>query len=290
MKTKSRSLLLTLLVMLLWGSLYPTVKLSFQAYRITTTGDILLFAGVRFAISGALICLWQFFFHRQVFLTARSNVLPILLSGLFAIVLHYSFNYLGLRYTDSSKTALMKQIGPLFYICLSFLFFREDRLTLRKLFAALIGFTGILVINPDQCGLQFGLGEALVLLASLCTTFSNIVSKRALQQVHPIVLTGLSQLSGGLALLFLGIISGGTIQFSIQQSGIMAYILLSTVFSYCLWFSIVRKENLSRLFIVKFAEPIFACLIGAFLLGENILELKYLVAFLLIASGVCLAR
>ena len=44
---KQKTLLLALLVMLLWGSLFPTVKLGFAAFSVVTTGDILLFAGVR---------------------------------------------------------------------------------------------------------------------------------------------------------------------------------------------------------------------------------------------------
>lgn len=43
---KTKSILLTLLVMMLWGSLFPVVKIGFIAYNIVTIGDILFFAGV----------------------------------------------------------------------------------------------------------------------------------------------------------------------------------------------------------------------------------------------------
>lgn len=283
-------MLTTLAVMLLWGSLFPVIKLGFQAYDIVSTGDTLLFVGVRFTICGALICLWQLLTKRRAFGTVKASILPVLLSGLFAIVLHYSFNYLALQYTTSAKTALMKQIGPLLYICLSFLFIKEDRFTVRKLIAAVLGFGGIVAINMEQSSFHFGLGEGFILLASFCTMLSNVVSKRALQKVDPIALTGVSQLAGGVVVLLVGLLMGGKLRLSVANSGIMVYICAASIVSYCLWFTVVRRENLSKLFIIKFAEPLFACIIGALLLGEDILHIQYLVSFALIASGICLAR
>ena len=44
------------------------------------------------------------------------------------------------------------------------------------------------------------------------------------------------------------------------------------------------------MFIIKFAEPLFACLFGALFLGENILKWQYLIAFLLISFGIVLGN
>lgn len=38
-------LILSLLVMFLWGSLFPAVKLGYAAFDVMTTGDILFFCG-----------------------------------------------------------------------------------------------------------------------------------------------------------------------------------------------------------------------------------------------------
>ena len=115
--------------MLLWGSLFPMVKLGFKAYDVSGTADILLFAGVRFCICGAVICAFAFFKDKRSYLPVKTSILPVLLSGLFAIVLHYGLTYSGLELTDSSKTALIKQIGALFYVCFSFLFIKTTDLS-----------------------------------------------------------------------------------------------------------------------------------------------------------------
>ncbi len=287
---KSKSIVYTLFVMLLWGSLFPMVKMGYGAYDIVTTGDILLFAGVRFTICGTIISLYSWGKDKQSYAEVRESIVPILLSGLFAIILHYSFTYLGLSLTDSSKTAILKQIGALFYVCFSFVFFKEDRLTLRKLVAVIVGFSGIIAINYDGTGITFNLGDLFIVLASFCTVFSNVVSKKALQCVKAVTMTGISQLFGGIVLLMIGLLLGGSMSFSITKSYVMIYICLASIFSYCIWFGIVKSAELSKLFIIKFAEPVFACIFGALLLGENIFKMQYIIAFILISVAIYVAN
>ncbi|MBQ4324684.1 MAG: DMT family transporter, partial [Clostridia bacterium] len=155
---KNKTIWLALLTMLLWGSLFPMVKKGFSVYSVEGTADILLFAGIRFAICGAVICLFSLARDRGSYRPVKGSILPILLSGLFAIILHYGFTYLGLTMTDSSKTALIKQVGALLYVCFSFLFIKEDRPTLQKIGGALIGFLGIVALNITSEGFTFSVG------------------------------------------------------------------------------------------------------------------------------------
>lgn len=288
---KKKMLFLSLLVMLLWGSLFPMVKLGYTAYGVSTTGDILFFAGVRFTICGALICLYCMIKNRSTFVAVKSALLPVLLSGLFAIILHYGFTYVGLKLTDSSKTAILKQVGVLFYVCFSVLFFKDDRLTVKKLIGVLLGFAGIIAINASSEGISFHLGDAMIIAASFCTVFSNVISKKVFDRVEPITATGVSQLFGGVVLLLTGKGMGGGMHMDWSASTwIMVYICIASIFGYCIWFWVVKRGELSKLFIIKFAEPVFASLCGALLLRENILRPQYLVAFLLIAVGITISN
>lgn len=288
---KNKTIFLALLTMLLWGSLFPMVKLGFSAYGVDGTADILLFAGIRFVICGAVISAFSAVKDKDSYRPVGGSIVPILLSGLFAIILHYSFTYLGLELTDSSKTALIKQIGALLYVCFSFLFMKEDQPTLQKIVAALIGFGGIVALNITSEGFSFSLGDVLILCASFCTVFSNVISKKVFAKVSPITATGVSQLFGGLVLLAVGLGMGGRVHFSLDTSlWIMTYICAASIVSYCIWFGIVKNGELSKLFIIKFAEPVFAGIFGALILGENIWRIQYLVAFLLISGGILISN
>lgn len=273
--------------MLLWGSLFPFVKLGFKAYDVVSVGDILLFAGIRFTICGCLISAFSFLKDKNSFLVAKTSIIPILMSGLFAIILHYAFTYIGLKYTDSSKTAILKQLGALFYVCFSALFFKDDRLTVRKLIGVVLGFFGIIAVNISGASFEFHIGDALIIGASFCTVFSNVISKKVFEKVNPIVSTGISQLFGGVVLLMVGYILGGNVSFKLNLNIlIMVYICIASCISYCIWFTVVKNGQLSKLFIIKFAEPVFATIIGACLLGEDILKSQYVIGFVLIAFGI----
>lgn len=288
---KRKAVFSALFVMLLWGSLFPMVKLGFSAYEVKGIADILTFAGIRFVVCGLVISLFAAFRDKKSYRPVKSAWLPILLSGLFSIILHYSFTYLGLELTDSSKTALIKQIGALIYICFSFLFVKEDRPTLQKIIAALIGFGGIIALNVTSEGISFSLGDGLILCASFCTVFATVISKSVFRRVSPITATGVSQLFGGAVLLLIGWLMGGRVTFRADLSIlIMIYICAASVVSYCIWFTTVKNGEISRLFIIKFAEPVFACVFGALILGENIWKIQYLIAFLLISGGILISN
>ena len=277
--------------MLLWGSLFPMVKLGFSVYAVESTADILLFAGIRFVICGVVICLFASIKDKASYRPVKASLIPILLSGVFAIILHYGFTYLGLELTDSSKTALIKQVGALFYVCFSFLFIKEDTPTVKKIVAAAVGFLGIIVLNINSEGFSFALGDLLILCASFCTVFSNVISKKVFVKVSPITSTGISQLFGGIVLLAVGFAMGGNVHFRWDCSLlIMVYICVASIVSYCIWFGVVKNGELSKLFIIKFAEPVFACIFSAVILGENILKWQYLISFALISAGILISN
>lgn len=292
--TKHKGIFYSLAVMLLWGLLFPTVKLGYRFFGITSTGDILAFAGARFVVCGLIIILFALARGPKDFKPAKSHMLSVLLSGLFAIILHYGFTYTGLSLTDGSKTAIIKQLGAVFYICFAPLFFPDETLSVRKLAGLALGIGGILAINMVSGGMTFHIGDLLIIGASFCTVFSNVISKRVFAHVDPIVSTGISQLFGGAVLLGVGIAAGGDcaklIPTSWQAWLVFSVIVAASVVSYCVWFTVVKKEALSKLFIIKFAEPLFASVFSWLLLGENIFRLNYLLAFLLISAGIVLAN
>ena len=291
---KNKGLTVSIFVMILWGLLFPTVKLGYRVFAVTSVGDTLAFAGLRFLICGIIITAFAAVRTPSDFSGLKRGWLQVLLAGLFAIILHYAFTYVGLRTTDGSKTAILKQLGAVFYICFAALFFPEDKLTLSKIGGLILGILGIFAINANTSGFHFQTGDFLILGASFCTVFSNVISKKAFKTVTPIVLTGISQIFGGIILLLVGSAAGGhplsLIPTTLPQLGVFSMIVTASVVSYCLWFITVQKENLSKLFIIKFSEPLFAAAFSWLLLKENIFRIEYLIAFILISGGILVAN
>lgn len=291
---KNKSLYASLLVMVLWGSLFPMVKVGYGAFGISSVGDILAFAGMRFLICGVIITLFCLIRNPAACRISCKELGGVLLCGVFSIILHYACTYIGLNLTGGSKTAIIKQLGAVFYICFSALFFADDKLTVHKVIGLLLGLGGIIAINTTSQGVSFQWGDLLIIGASFCTVFANVVGKKATQSVEPVVMTGISQLFGGAVLLAVGLACGGKLTHVVPttptQLGVFSVILVLSTASYCVWYMVVQKEKLSRLFIIKFSEPLFAAVFSWLLLGENVWRLNYLVAFLLISGGILVAN
>ena len=286
--------LLALIVMMLWGSLYPSVKMSYKLFEIDTSyyPNLLLFAGVRFTATGLMISLFQVAKKKTIpVMQTKQEWLGVLLVGVFAVLINYACTFFGLSVVESSKTALLKQSGMLVFIVVSAFFFKEDKLTWQKGVGAILGLVSIIFLNLSDVGISFSLGSIIIIASSVSSVASSVICKKMLKNVDSVVLTGYSQLFGGIVFLIVGTACGGSI--TLKEAGdfaLLIYILLATSVSYSLWYTVVQKYELSKLFIIKLSEPMFAAIIGAIVLQENLLQLPYLFAFLCITSAVVISN
>ena len=102
---KYKTVLVSLIVMALWGLLFPLVKLGYSAFEIKTVPDTLLFAGVRFCVCGVVVCAFSLFRDKKAFEPVKSSlIIPILLSGFFSIRSGYTYLF-----------SVLHQEVPLFY-------------------------------------------------------------------------------------------------------------------------------------------------------------------------------
>lgn len=289
MKKQTKTILLALLVMALWGSLFPCVKLGYKVFNIASNDipQILMFAGVRFFMCGLIISIFSWIRKKDTADGIKKGFMPILLTGLFSIILHYTCTYICLSFVDSSKTAILKQLGALFYICFGFLFIKDEKFSVYKIIGAVLGFCGIIAINLNGTKIGFGFGDILIILASICTVAGSLASKKGMQFASPIAVTGISQLFGGIVLIAIAKLSGAkSLAFTASSLPVFTYICFASIISYCLWNYIIKTSELSNMFIVKFSEPLFACVFSAMLLNENIFKWQYLAAFALISLGI----
>jgi drug/metabolite transporter (DMT)-like permease len=291
--TEAKSLIIPLAVMALWGSLFPFIKIGYSAFGIDSSSipDILMFAAFRFTVCGAAVCGFSVVRKEKLAPPKLKSVGLIVMMGFFGIVLHYAFTYIGLSFIDASKTALIKQLGALLYVCFAFLFVKSEKYSTAKIIGAVLGFSGIIAINFGSDGISFDLGSLLILMASVCSVVSSVMSAVSVKDSSPFWVTGISQITGGVILLAAGFIMGGDIpDFNLKSTLVFAYICLASIIAYTLWYYCQRKVSLSKLFIIKFAEPLFACVFGAILLGEEIFKIQYLIAFVLISAGIVLGN
>ena len=95
-----------------WGWAYPLIKLGFHEFGIAQemTGSKMLFAGIRFAISGLIILLIAQTTHRSFRVKRPANWFYILLFSLMNTTLHYAFFYIGLSHSVGSRAAILNSV------------------------------------------------------------------------------------------------------------------------------------------------------------------------------------
>ena len=71
---------------------------------------------------------------------------------------------------------------------------------------------------------------------------------------------------------------------------VFLYICTASMIAYVLYTYLLRTVSVSKMFIIKFTEPLFACIFGAMWLGEDIFKIQYLLAFILISAGIILGN
>ena len=290
---KIMTVLLAAIVSILWGTLFPMIKIGYRVFAIDNSqvASILLFAGVRFLISGIILVAMCSTKNRKLELPTGNKLFSVFIVSMLTVVLHYAFTYLGLSLADSSKSSLLKQIGFLIVPCIAFLFRKDDKFSVHKIFAALLGFSSVIIINLQGMNFIFGLGEILIILASFCSMFGQMASKNVYDKYEPTYIVAYAQLMGGLILVIAGLLSGGSIgMISFESIGVLGYICAASITANILWNTLIKYNAMSKLAVLKSMDPLFASLFSALLLGENILKPTFLAATLLIIVAIYISN
>lgn len=285
--------LLASLCCLLWGSAYPAIKNGYALFNIAAD-DIpskLVFAGYRFVFAG-LVLLVIAALGRKSLRLDRRTIGQVSLLGLSQTSLQYVFFYIGLAYATGVKSSIMNATGTFFSVLLAHYLYKNDRLSFNKALGCAAGFAGVMVVNFGDGLLSFDfalLGEGFIVMAAFVLSAASIYGKKVSQHVDSVVLTGYQLALGGLALLLIGLASGGTLTgFTVKSTALMLYLVMLSSAAFSLWTILLKYNRVSMVTVFNFMIPVFGTMLSALFLDERILEWKNGVALLLVCCGIWL--
>lgn len=284
-------MLLSVLVMLLWGSAFPIVKLCSEGFRLESedTSTRLLLAGVRFFLAGGimvLLCLKT----RQSLRIPNDRIVAVLLIGLLTTSMQYACNYIGLANISGGQASIWGQVSTFLVVLCAGLFDRSDRLTRRKLFGSLLGLAGIVATNFSIDSHHFRWeGEGLLLFGAVGSAAGALISKRVLRTIEGAPLAAWQMLIGGSVLLFLGFSFNGEIH-GVDALGVfsMLYLIIVSIVAYTIWMLLAKYRPLSEISMFKFGIPLSGVLVSGALTGDRIFSISNLVSLLLVMVGILL--
>ena len=283
-------MLLALTAAIAWGWAYPLIKLGFAEFGITQsmTGSKMLFAGIRFALSG-LIVLTIAAITRQKFQVSKpTNWGYILAFALLNTTLHYTFFYIGMSYSEGARAAIFNSLGTFMLVLLACLFFKSDRLTTPKILGCIIGITGILILNvgKGESGQFSFMGDGMIMLNALCSAFAGLMTRGLSRRVDVFVGTGYSLFFGGILLIIPSLLIQGTLPHITANGLIILGLLIGiSTLGFTLYNKLISCNPVGKVAIFNSLIPIVGAITSCLCLGEPFYT-KYLVAALLATCGI----
>lgn len=279
---------------LLWGSAFPCIKMGYTLFQIEDAGVFtkILFAGYRFALAGALVILCGSILQKKVLLPNKENFKGIVLLGFVQTTLEYAFFYIGVANTTGVKSSVLYSVNIFIAVILAHFLYQDDRLNLKKTIGCIAGFLGVIIINLGGGELGGGfsfMGEGMILLAAASFGVGALINKNVAQQGDSMTITGYQLLIGGGILILIGLLGGGKLQaVSLGAVWMLVYLALLSSVAFTIWTLLLKYNGVGKIAIYNFLIPVFGVLLSALFLGEAVLELRNIVALILVCLGICI--
>lgn len=278
---------------ILWGSAFPCVKVGYKLFDIDTghVPSLILFAGVRFSVAGALVIIFGSIINRKFIYPKKGNIWRVLVVSLFQTALQYTFFYIGLANTAGVKASVLNGLGVFFTIIAACFIFRTEKFNLIKLLGCVLGFGGVILINLGG-DFSFGfsvLGEGFVILSGLSAAIAAGFVKVFSRKEDTTVLCGYQFLLGGIVLVVIGLSFGGKIHAANAGSPFMLlYLSFLSACAFTLQGFLLRYNPVSKIAVYKSTNPLFGAVFSAIILSESsqLLSPFTLVALALVCAGI----
>lgn len=294
MNTLKKPLVIALLATFccfLWGSAFPSLKIS---YALLNIGDSpwmvkMQFAGYRFFLASLLIFAFMAV-SRMDMSIRKGEFLPMLTLGIFQTTIQYIFFYIGIGNTTGVIGAIITATGTFFSLILPHFYYRDDKLNWNKSLGLIIGFSGVIFMNFGKDGFQSQftlLGEGILILSSFTGAAANIYAKEITANINPIKCTAYQMFFGSLIMILasLPLTGGNAIHFSLSSFPIFLWLAFISGAAYTLWYLLLRHNKVSQVSIYKFQVPLWGSILSAMLVaGESITAMTLLALFMTVVG------
>ena len=277
----------------LWGSATPFIKIGYKL--MLPHGGVpstILFAGIRFMLAGIITVLIYSIARKKFLYPKKENIKKVAVVSCFQTVIQYIFFYVGLSITSGVKGTVASGSNAFFALLIASLIFKQEKLTFKKVFACVIGFAGVILINLNGLGFKYDmelLGFFLVILSAISYAISSVLIKSYSKVEDPVVISGYQFAAGGLFMIIVGLAFGGRVTVASSQAwGVLIYLAFLSAIAYALWGVLLKYNPVSKVTIFSFMIPVFGVLLSMLMLGEtnSVPVINLVITLVLICTGI----
>lgn len=272
-------------IYVIWGTTYLAIR-----FAIATIPPFLMM-GSRFLLAGTVLYAWARFRGQ-----ANPSLRQWKTSALIGILLFLGgAGSLGWseQVLPSGIAAIIVATTPLWMILLSYFRSRTDRIGGRVILGLVLGFLGIVLIaEPSRLfgGQPVSLaGVAVLLVGTISWSSGSVYSKYANLPKNPLLVSGMTMLCGGTALVLVGLLSGESlVPASPSVLSLVSFFYLisfGSIAGFTAYVWLLKTVSPARVSTYAFVNPVIAVFAG-WLGGGEILSQKILMAAVLMVAGV----
>ena len=283
-----------LLCCFLWGCVFPFNIIEYGLLGIDgqDVPELLLFAGYRFSMGGALAIIGYSIYCKRFLLPKKHELLAILVLGLIHTAGQFCLNYIGQARMSGTKCAIFTGLNPFLAILLACFIFRQERMTKRKVMSCAVGFAGIVAANLNGLDVSFRLAaEGIFLMSVFLGSLGNCMIKNMTKTMDAPTLNGYQMLIGGLVLILGGTAMGGKLSFAEPGSvSVLLALAFIAAVAQLLWTILLKHNEVSTVSIFNFMSPVFGVFLSALFIADEKITLLTVVALVFITIGIIIAN
>jgi len=274
------------LLCLIWGSTWLVIKVGYGGLGPLTV------AGVRFLLAGAILAVMMPLLGAR-WPSGRVEWLLVAWVGVVLFGADYGLIYWSEQFIDSSLTAILFAMLPLFTIAFAHVYIPGDRITPRKLAGTVLAFIGVAALFGDRLRIDAAQGGPMlaVIASTIFAAAAGVATKRHGASLHPAALNSTAMLVGAAVLIIAAIARHEHPRLPPDASTWMAVAYLAvvgSVISFLGYFSLLKTWSVTSLSFISVFTPAIALLLGFVFLGERP-TMWAVVGTILILAGVALA-
>lgn len=278
-----------LTVVFFWGTSWAASKIGLRQL------SPIHLALLRFILSSVLFFILLKINYKDYTVDKKDKPLLWFL-GIIGVALYFYIQHTGLNHTTTVNSSIIMGTSPIFTMFLSTTLFNQEKLTLNKIFGAIIAFMGVFLVFTDGKGISIGgstlLGDLLILTNSICWAFFTVLGKNLVDKYDPFVVIAHIYIYATITMLPLTFITNffssiRNISFNTWIAALYLAIFCS-VYGFYMWYKGIKILGAPRTAMFNYINPVVAVTVGIFFLKET-WSIYTIIGGMLVFIGVYLA-
>jgi len=269
-----------IMLCLIWGSTWLVIKLGLE------DAPPIWSAALRFILAAALLYGINHV-AKQRYPVGWRNKWRAAWPGIFTFFGSYALTYMGENHITSALAAILFAVFPFFIMALMPLMVKTERVGIRSLIGAVVGFGGVVMIfaEPVQIGSGALIGMIFLILSPICAAIGSVSVKAYFHDEPVFPMITLQMTVGAILLTLTALVFEPFSDFKFTTTSVGAIVFLASfgsIITFGSYYWLLKRVRLVTMSMIALITPVVAMFMGYIFLKEELTVGNYIGAALVL--------